>query len=145
MYNRYTCPLQPCRHLTLKVLIQGHLQSAKVPHVVYFNSACISLIYLFFLNFILFFYCSFYIVTLYLQDKYKDEEHNTTKQGQNIHKKVFYIVMTWLYYFTCYNCNNFLFNLIIYFIFQFNLYSNFYQKVYYSAFLNVHIYSYRIS
>ena len=55
----------------------------------------------------LFFYCSFYIVTLYLQDKYKDEEHNTTKQGQNIHKKVFYLVKTWLYYFTCYNCNNF--------------------------------------
>ena len=26
-------PLQPCRHLTLKLLIQGHLRSAKVPHV----------------------------------------------------------------------------------------------------------------
>ena len=28
MYNRYTCPLQPCRHLTLKFLIQGHPLSA---------------------------------------------------------------------------------------------------------------------
>ena len=34
MYNRYTCPLQPYRHLTLKLLIQGHPQSAKVPHIV---------------------------------------------------------------------------------------------------------------
>ena len=31
MYNRYTCPLQPCRHLTLKLLIQGHPRSAKYP------------------------------------------------------------------------------------------------------------------
>ena len=31
MYNIYTCPLQPCRHLILKVLIQGHPQSSKVP------------------------------------------------------------------------------------------------------------------
>ena len=30
MYNRYTSPLQPCRHLTLKLLIQGHPQIAKV-------------------------------------------------------------------------------------------------------------------
>ena len=44
MYNRYTCSLQPCRHLTLKLLIQGHPQSAKVPHVVDFKSAYISLI-----------------------------------------------------------------------------------------------------
>ena len=44
MYNRYTCPLQPCRHLTLKFLIQGHPGSAKVPHVVDFKSAYISLI-----------------------------------------------------------------------------------------------------
>ena len=33
MYNRYTCPLQPCKHLTLKLLIQGHPRSAKVPNV----------------------------------------------------------------------------------------------------------------
>ena len=30
MYDRYICPLQPCKHLTLKLLIQGHPQSAKV-------------------------------------------------------------------------------------------------------------------
>ena len=44
MFNRYTCPLQPCRHLTLKLLIQGHPWSAKVPHVADFKSAYISLI-----------------------------------------------------------------------------------------------------
>ena len=41
MYDRYTCPLQPCRHLTLKRLIQGHPRTAKVLH---FKSAYISLI-----------------------------------------------------------------------------------------------------
>ena len=44
MYNRYTCPLQPCRHLTLKLLIQGHPRSAKEPHIVDFKSAYISII-----------------------------------------------------------------------------------------------------
>ena len=44
MYNRYTCPLQPCRYLTLKLFIQGHPQNAKVPHVADFKSAYISLI-----------------------------------------------------------------------------------------------------
>ena len=44
MYNRYTCPLQPFRHLTLKLLMQGHPQSAKVPHIADFKSAYISLI-----------------------------------------------------------------------------------------------------
>ena len=44
MYNRYKYPLQPCRHLTLKLLIQGHPRSAKVPHVADFKSAYISLI-----------------------------------------------------------------------------------------------------
>ena len=44
MYNRYICPLQPCTHLTFKLLIQGHPQSAKVPHVANFKSAYISLI-----------------------------------------------------------------------------------------------------
>ena len=44
MYNGYTCPLQRCRHLTLKLLIQGHPRSAKVPHVADFKSAYISLI-----------------------------------------------------------------------------------------------------
>ena len=39
MYNRYTCPLQPCKHLTLNLLMQGYPQSAKVPHVVDFKSA----------------------------------------------------------------------------------------------------------
>ena len=34
MCNRYICPLQPCRHLTLKLLIQGHPRSAKVTHIV---------------------------------------------------------------------------------------------------------------
>ena len=33
MYNRYTCPLQPCRHLILKLLIQSHPWSAKVTHI----------------------------------------------------------------------------------------------------------------
>ena len=44
MYNRYTCPLQPCTHLTLKLLIQGHPQSAEVTHIADFKSAYISLI-----------------------------------------------------------------------------------------------------
>ena len=45
MYNRYTCPVQPCRHLTLKLLIQGHPRSAKVPHIVDFKSTDIALAY----------------------------------------------------------------------------------------------------
>ena len=44
MYDRYTCPLQPCRHLTLKLLIQVRPQSAKVTHIADFKSAYISLI-----------------------------------------------------------------------------------------------------
>ena len=44
MYNRYTCPLQPCGRLTLKLLIQGHLQSAEVTRIADFKSAYISLI-----------------------------------------------------------------------------------------------------
>ena len=44
MHNRYTCPLQPCTHLTLKLLIQGHPQSAEVAHIADFKSAYISLI-----------------------------------------------------------------------------------------------------
>ena len=44
MCNRYTCPLQPCTHLTLKLLIQGHPRSAKVTHIADFKSAYISLI-----------------------------------------------------------------------------------------------------
>ena len=44
IYNRYTCPLQPCTHLTLKLLIQGHPQSAEVAHIADFKSAYISLI-----------------------------------------------------------------------------------------------------
>ena len=44
MYNRYTCPLQPYRHLTLKPLIQGYPQSAKITHIADFKSAYISLI-----------------------------------------------------------------------------------------------------
>ena len=43
MYNRYTCPLQPCVHLTLKLLIQGHPQIAKIPHVADFKGVYISL------------------------------------------------------------------------------------------------------
>ena len=43
MYNTYTCPLQPCRHLTLKLFIQGHPRNAKVPHIADY-SAYISLI-----------------------------------------------------------------------------------------------------
>ena len=37
MCNIYTCPLQPCRHLTLNLLSQGHPQNAKVPHVADFK------------------------------------------------------------------------------------------------------------
>ena len=44
MYNRYTCPLQAYRHLTFKLLIQDHPQSAKVPHEADFKSAYNSLI-----------------------------------------------------------------------------------------------------
>ena len=44
MYNRYICPLQPCTQLTLKLLIQGHPRSAKVPHIADFKRAYISLI-----------------------------------------------------------------------------------------------------
>ena len=44
MYNIYTCPLQPCRHLTLKVLIQGHPRSAEVTHIADFKSPYISFI-----------------------------------------------------------------------------------------------------
>ena len=44
MYNRYTYPLQPCRHWTLKLFIEVHTQNAKVPHLVDFKSTYISLI-----------------------------------------------------------------------------------------------------
>ena len=44
MYNRYTCPLQPCTHLTLKFLIQSHPRSAEVTHIADFKSAYISFI-----------------------------------------------------------------------------------------------------
>ena len=39
-----TCPLQPCTHLTLKLLIQGHPRSAEVTYIADFKSAYISLI-----------------------------------------------------------------------------------------------------
>ena len=42
MHNRYTCPLQPCTHWTLKLLIQGHPHSAEVTHIADFKSAYIS-------------------------------------------------------------------------------------------------------
>ena len=44
MYNIYICPLQPCRHLTLKLLIQCHPLSAEVTHIADLKSAYISLI-----------------------------------------------------------------------------------------------------
>ena len=44
MYNRYICPLQPCRDLTFKLLIQSHPRSTKVTHIVDFKSGYISLI-----------------------------------------------------------------------------------------------------
>ena len=44
MYDTYTCPLQPCTHLTLKLLTQGHPWSAEVTHIEDFKSAYISLI-----------------------------------------------------------------------------------------------------
>ena len=43
-YVEYTYPLQICRHLTFKLFIQGHPQSAKVPHEADFKSAYISCI-----------------------------------------------------------------------------------------------------
>ena len=33
MYDTYTCLLQPCTHLTLKLLTQGHPRSAEVTHI----------------------------------------------------------------------------------------------------------------
>ena len=44
MYDRYICPRQPCRRLTLKLLIQGHPGSAEVTHISDFKSTYISLI-----------------------------------------------------------------------------------------------------
>ena len=44
MCDTYTCPLQPCTHLSLKLLIQGHPRSTEVTHVPDFKSAYISLI-----------------------------------------------------------------------------------------------------
>ena len=44
MYNRYTCPLQPCTHLNLKLLIQGYPRSAEVTNIADFKSAYNSLI-----------------------------------------------------------------------------------------------------
>ena len=44
MTDIYIYPLQPFRHLTLKLLIQGHPQSDKVTHIADFKSAYISLI-----------------------------------------------------------------------------------------------------
>ena len=44
VYDRYICPVQPCRHLTLKLLIQGHPRSAEVTHIADFKSAYISII-----------------------------------------------------------------------------------------------------
>ena len=44
MYNRYTCLLQAYRHLTWKLLIQGHPRNAKVTHIADFKSVYISLI-----------------------------------------------------------------------------------------------------
>ena len=44
MFTRYTCSLQFCRYLTLKLFIQGHPWSAKVSHAADFKSAYISLI-----------------------------------------------------------------------------------------------------
>ena len=44
MYDTYRCPLQPCTHLTLKLLTQGHPRSAEVTHTEDFKSAYISLI-----------------------------------------------------------------------------------------------------
>ena len=43
MYDTYTCLLQPCTHLTLKLLIQGHRRCAEVTHIEDFKSAYISL------------------------------------------------------------------------------------------------------
>ena len=44
MYNRYTYLLQPCTHLTLKLLIQGYPRSAKVTHIADFKNAYMCLI-----------------------------------------------------------------------------------------------------
>ena len=42
MYDTYTCYLQPCTHLTLKLLTQGHPRSAELTHIADFKSAYIS-------------------------------------------------------------------------------------------------------
>ena len=44
MCNRYICPVQASRHLTLKLFIQGHPWGAIVPDIADFKSAYISLI-----------------------------------------------------------------------------------------------------
>ena len=44
MHDRYICPLQPCRHLTLKLLIQRHPWSAELTHTADFKSVYVSLI-----------------------------------------------------------------------------------------------------
>ena len=44
LYDIYICPLQPCRHLTLKLVIQGCPRSAEVTHIADFKSAYICLI-----------------------------------------------------------------------------------------------------
>ena len=46
MYDTYTCPLQPCTHLTVKLLTQGHPRSAEVTHIEDFKSAYISVMLL---------------------------------------------------------------------------------------------------
>ena len=44
MYNRYTCCLQPCTTVTLKLLIQGHPRSTELTHIADFKSVYISII-----------------------------------------------------------------------------------------------------
>ena len=44
MYNSYHCYLQPCRQLTLKLLIQGHPWDAKLSHAAQVKGAYVSLI-----------------------------------------------------------------------------------------------------
>ena len=46
MYNRYTCPLQPCKRLTSKLFIQDHPRNAKVLHVADFEVPVSSLLLL---------------------------------------------------------------------------------------------------
>ena len=40
--HKYVCPIQACRHLTLKIFIQEHRQSAREPHIAKFGKGLVN-------------------------------------------------------------------------------------------------------